>query len=544
MSVTLTELGAWLAAPESEHLEFKEARNRFDFEELVRYCVALANERGGHMVLGITDERPRKVVGSRAFQDLERTKAGLLERLHLRVEAVRIAHPDGEVTVFSVPARPIGTPIQYKGAYWMRSGDQLVPMSPDQLKAIFAESGPDYSAELCRAATISELDGNAIQRFREMWQRKAKNPALRSTPIPQLLEDAELVVDGQLTFAALILLGSHKALGRHLAQAEVIFEYRSSEGSIAYQQRKEYREGFLLYDDDLWQTANLRNEIFSYQDGLFRFEVRTFNEGAVREAILNAVAHRDYRRSGSIFVRQWPSHIEVVSPGGFPEGITAENILWRQNPRNRRLAEAFGRCGLVERSGQGADRMFESSVREGKRPPDFSRSDAHQVAVELSGEVRDPLFLRFLEQVGQETGASINTEDLIVLDAVHRDAVVPEQLRQRLGPLLDLGVLERVGRKYILSRRFYALAGKKGVYTRRRGLDRDTNKTLLLRHITLNRKAGVPYDELAQVLPGLSRNQIQSLMREMKREGLVTVEGKTKAARWFPGPAAERGARE
>jgi len=187
--------------------------------------------------------------------------------------------------------------------------------------------------------------------------------------------------------------------------------------------------------------------------------------------------------------------------------------------------------------------MFESSVREGKLPPDFSHSDAHQVAVVLSGEVRDPLFLRFLEQVGQETGASINTEDLIVLDAVHREAIVPEQLRQRLGPLHDQGVVERVGRKYILSRRFYALVGKEGVYTRKRGLDRDTNKALLLKHITQNRKAGVPYDELAQVLPGLSRNQIQSLMRELKREELVTVEGKTKSARWFPGPAANKGAR-
>jgi ATP-dependent DNA helicase RecG len=543
VTVTLTDLEAWLAAPENEHLEFKEARNHFDFEELVRYCVALANERGGYMVLGVTDRLPRRVVGSQAFRELERTKAGLQERLHLRVDASRLAHPDGHVTVFSVPSRPIGMPVQYRGAYWMRSGEQLVPMSPDQLKAIFAESGPDYSAEFCPAATVSDLEGHAIQLFRERWQHKAKNAALRSMPVPQLLEDSELLVDGQVTIAALILLGTRRALGRHLAQAEVIFEYRSSEGSIAYQQRKEYREGFLLYHDDLWQTANLRNEVFSYQDGLFRFEVQTFNESAVREAILNAVAHRDYRRSGSIFVKQWPTRIEIVSPGGFPEGITPDNILWRQNPRNRRLAESFGRCGLVERSGQGADRMFESSVREGKLPPDFSRSDAHQVAVELSGEVRDPLFLRFLEQVSQETGAQINTDDLIVLDSVHRDANVPAQLCPRLRPLTDLGVLERVNRKYILSRRFYTLVGKKGVYTRKRGLDRDTNKALLLRHVTQNRKSGVPYSELAQVLPGLSRNEIQSLMQEMKREELVRVEGRTKAARWFPGPAAGKGKR-
>ena len=75
--------------------------------------------------------------------------------------------------------------------------------------------------------------------------------------------------------------------------------------------------------------------------------------------LLNAVSHRDYRHPGSVFVRQFPRHIEIVSPGGFPPGITPENILDHQFPRNRRIAETFARCGLVERSGQGADRIVE-----------------------------------------------------------------------------------------------------------------------------------------------------------------------------------------
>ena len=75
MNVDLTQLQAWLNAGEDEHLEFKEAKNRYDFEELVKYCVALANEGGGTMILGVTDKRPRRIVGSQAFTDLERTKA-------------------------------------------------------------------------------------------------------------------------------------------------------------------------------------------------------------------------------------------------------------------------------------------------------------------------------------------------------------------------------------------------------------------------------------------------------------------------------------
>src|SRR5258708_27714644 len=114
------ELRTWMRAREDEHLEFKEAKSNFHFEKLVEYCVALANERGGKMVLGVTDKQPRCVVGTIAFPDLQRTQAGLLDRLHVRVDAEEITHPDGRVVVFHVPSRPVGVPVQYKGAYWMR----------------------------------------------------------------------------------------------------------------------------------------------------------------------------------------------------------------------------------------------------------------------------------------------------------------------------------------------------------------------------------------------------------------------------------------
>ena len=98
-------------------------------------------------------------------------------------------------------------------------------------------------------------------------------------------------------------------------------------------------------------------------------DLPTFAEVPVREALLNAVAHRDYRLGGSIFVRQFSKRLEVISPGGLPPGITPENIIDQQNPRNRRLAEALARCGLIERSGQGLNLMVESAVRQGKPCP-------------------------------------------------------------------------------------------------------------------------------------------------------------------------------
>ncbi len=110
--------------------------------------------------------------------------------------------------------------------------------------------------------------------------------------------------------AALILLGKPAAVSRFLAQAEVVFEYRGSEASIEYQQRLEYRRGYLLFDDELWGTINLRNEVQPVRDEMVIRQLPAFNEGVVREGLLNAICHRDYRLGESVFVRQYPSKLE------------------------------------------------------------------------------------------------------------------------------------------------------------------------------------------------------------------------------------------
>lgn len=142
--------------------------------------------------------------------------------------------------------------------------------------------------------------------------------------------------------------------------------------------------------------------------------------------------------------------------------------------------------------------------------------------------------LLILEEVGRMKQATFSTADLLVLDLVHRDQSIPQWLRDRLKPLRELGIVERIGRKYILSRRFYTFVGKKGVYTRKRGLDRETNKELLLKHIHDSRHLGCQLQELMDVLPALSRNQVQTLLREMKRDGILHSVGRTRGARWYP----------
>jgi len=419
------------------------------------------------------------------------------------------------------------------------TGDELTGMSDTELRAVFTETGPDFSAEPSPASP-ADLSPEALAGFRRHWARKAGNPRIESWTDAETLVNAELLQDGSLLYAALILFGTRAALGRHLAQAELVFEYRSSEASGPAAERADFRKGFFLFHDALWQKINLRNDRQSYQDGLFRFEISTFDETAVREALLNAVAHRDYRLGGSVFVRQFARRLEIVSPGGFPPGITAENILDQQNPRNRRLAEALARCGLIERSGQGLNLMVETAIRQSKPLPDYSGSAAHEVRLILDGTVKDPAFVRFLERVGEERLRGFSTYDFLALDAIARERPLTEAMRTRLPGLIETGVLESQGRgrgtRYHLSRGLHAALGRKGAYTRKRGLDHETNKALLEKHLRDHAEEGAPLADLCQVLPALSRRSVQRLLAELRSEGRANLAGQRKAARWYPEP--------
>lgn len=523
-----------LEAKEGERLQFKEAKNRFDFGEAAKCCCALANNGGGKLVLGITDKRPRSVVGSAAFEQPERTRMGLIEKLRINID-FRLFDYDGKrVLVFDVKSRPIGLPVQYEGVAWIYEGDTLMPMPEDRRRGIYEETGGDFSGRICAKATIDDLDDTAIENFRAKWIEKSGKKHLATLSEEQLLRDCGAITDDGVTYAALILFGKSAALNKYLPQAEIIFEYRSSETSGPANQREEFKVGFFDCYDRVWELVNLRNDKQHYQEGFFVFDIATFNERVVREAILNAVSHRNYQFGGSIFVRQFRDRLVIESPGGLPFGITLDNILDRQLPRNRRIAEILSLCGMVERSGQGMNLMFELSVQEAKPLPDFTGTDDFFVSVMLNGLIIDKAMLSVINRIGERGAELLSTEDFLVIDALYHERPLNEKMHSRLNRLFEMGIVEHIGRKkYVLARSLYAATGKTGVHTRHVGLDRDTNKELLLKHIRRNNEVGTPFKELQQVLPGLNRSQIRVLMRELRESGKVFSKGTTSAARWF-----------
>ncbi|MDB5851202.1 MAG: transcriptional regulator [Rhodoferax sp.] len=526
----------WLMQPEGQRLEFKEAKGSYPLDKLVNYCVALANEGGGKVILGVTDERPRRIVGTSAFGEPGNTEANLYAQLAHRVPVEELWLPEGRVLIVHVPPRLPGTAWHIGGRYLKRAGDALLGMGDVELRGLFAETGPDFSAEFCAGAGLLDLSASAIDAFRSRWAQKTRDQRKLMWSESETLVNAELLVDGHLTYAALILLGSQAGLSRWLAQAELVFEYRSSEASGPAADRAEYREGFMAWQDAFWIKINLRNDRQSYQDDFFRMDLPTFDEVPVREAVLNAIAHRDYRLGGSIFVRQYAKRLEVVSPGGLPPGITPENIVDQQNPRNRRLAEALEKCGLIERSGQGMNLMVETAIRQGKPLPSFAGTASHEVRLTLEGGVRNPAFVRFMERLGEDTLRSFKTHDFLALECLQHEKELPAVLADRLPGLVAAGAVEVLGRgkgaRHILAAALYAALGAKGTYTRKKGLDHETNKALLVKHLKDQGTAGAPLSEFKQVLPALPTKAVQQLLDELRSERVIAVHGQRRWARW------------
>ena len=173
-------LGELMEAQEGEGIQFKEAKNRFDFGEALRCCCALSNCGGGKLVFGISDKRPRQVVGSQAFEQPERTRKGLIDKLHIMVDFQVYEHEGKRVLVFEIAGRPVGLPVQADGVAWWYEGDSLIPMPETIRRRIYAEAGIDFSGTICVGATLDDLDPSAVDEFRNKWVEKSGNSRIMS----------------------------------------------------------------------------------------------------------------------------------------------------------------------------------------------------------------------------------------------------------------------------------------------------------------------------------------------------------------------------
>jgi ATP-dependent DNA helicase RecG len=374
MATTIAQIDAWRAArSEHQNLEFKEAKVQFDNRRLYRYCVALANEGGGHLLLGIEDQPPRKVVGTAAFNHPIEMAAKMFGVLRFRVDIEEVLHPDGRVLVFHIPARPHGTAFDFEGAYLMRAGEELVPMSEDRLRAIFAEGQPDWLS----LAAKTGCDDNAVvqlldtQSFFDLlhWPY----PVNRSGVLERL-EGEKLIerTKGHWTITNLGALLFAKKLDdfdRLARKAPRVIVYEGN-GKLETKSDRSGMKGYAVGFQGLVEFVDLLVPSNEVVEQSLREEVKMFPEVAIRELVANALIHQDFNETGtSVMIELYDDRLEISNPG--QPFISTERFIDEYKSRNERLADLMRRLGICEEKGSGVDKVVSAAEAFQLPAPDF-----------------------------------------------------------------------------------------------------------------------------------------------------------------------------
>lgn len=385
--ITLATLQQWLTAPaETEHLEFKEAKQQYDANKLLRYCVALANERGGYLVLGVSDKLPRQVVGSQAFSattELNDIKARIVEKLHIRVDTVELMHPLGRVLVFDIPSRPVGHPLDFDGTYLMRAGEDLVAMTPDQLRRIFAEGEEDWSL---RPAMIG-CDGDKVVQLLDTQSYfdllNLPYPATREAVLERFSGEHLIERTGEgwniTNLGALLFAKKLDQFDKLARKAPRVIVYEGT-NKLKTKADKPGNKGYAVGFQGLVEYINglvPSNEVI---EQALRREVKMFPEIAVRELVANALIHQDVAESGaSVMVELYDDRMEISNPG--KPFIPPDRFIDEYRSRNERLADLMRRLGICEEKGSGVDKVIQAAEVYQLPAPDFRVGEIRTSAV-------------------------------------------------------------------------------------------------------------------------------------------------------------------
>jgi len=540
IKTNLEQFEKWLKQPEDIDLEFKEAASNFskDRGSLFDYCAAIANGRGGKLILGV-QEKPREVKGTQ-FSGGTYTKLSqeIWSRLKIHVDVEELNYHGKRVLIFHIPQHPPATRVKSGGKgdkyVWpVRRGESLGEMDDHRTREILNETQPDFTSNIVAGLNLDDLDSFAIESMQKKWAKESKRDDYLTFDSEKVLSNLGLVTRKGITYAGLILVGKAEVITEHLPDAEIIFEWRHDRQQTHYDFRKNWRGPFVGIDDDIWNTVNARNIRIPFQEGFFQREVWGFDEKSIREAVHNAVMHRDYSvRGKSIFIKASPQEFYIESPGGFPPGINLDNILFEKAWRNRVLAEAFEKIGFAERSSQGLDDIFEQSIRDGKGLPDLSKSDEGTVRLIVPAQVKDKDFILYLERIIKERQISLSFEEIYELEKIRENQKVRQPEFQ--NKFLQYGIIEPIGKgrgtRYILSRRYYDIIGQSGKHTRIKGLSRDQIKELILNHI----RQGKPSrrSDLTSGFSECSPQDISNILQELRRAGKIKHEGSIMKGSW------------
>lgn len=536
MSMDVADL---IAEGESLHREFKRDINDKDLYEAV---VCMANGEGGVIAIGVDDDGA--VVGARPRHgDLtrpERLAAAIQNNIEppLGVSVQMVAMDGHEVIAVHVPRAdpgPVGTK---KGLFVKRVLDSrgrpaCVAVTPQELVSrAYVTRGLDYATAPAEGATFEDLDSSQFQRFRRLCTATGGDPELADLSEQDTCRALGLVPrSASVSLGMVLLFGRTEALERWVPTAEVLFQ-DSRQGSQANQR---FRLPLFHAAEEIQSRLEQRHTTTEVIVGLQRIDIPLISTMTRRESVANALVHRDYSTLGPATVALSDAEFTVTNPGGFPPGVTVDNLLEQSRPRSLVLADAFKRAGLVERRGKGVNEMFESQLRAGRDAPDYSRSNSELVTVSVPLGTSDLELVRFLAALQSERQKDLSLDQLRLVHEVRTSgaatsaeladqlSLTPSLVRSVATSLIEAGVLESRGngraRRFHLAPPFYVLSEDKAAYVRVRPVAPLQQEQMVLDYVaaygSISRAQAA---ELCHVSPYAARSLLKRLTEDNKLE--------------------------
>jgi ATP-dependent DNA helicase RecG len=432
-------------------------------EQIAEYLVAFANSDGGTIIIGL-DEHGRTI--NRVYGDELEGALRAAERLCRPAIVTGWEQVEGEAGAayaIIVPRSPELHSLS-DGRVLIRAGGENRPLGGEEIRQLAAtKSAGDFESEAAAGANRNDFDDEVIAEYLEKRQQRQRK-VITEAPDEVLREIGALNEQGQPTHSGILLFGKNPQ--QFIPQAGLVFvkfmgtEPRGEEGLAGYGRREEVSGPLARIIEGAWQIVWGEMSVGAVVKGLERQEISEYPPFAVREALVNAVCHRDYRLKGRrIEMRMYADRLEVISPGGLPGFITVDNLVEEHFSRNPRLVSGLFQWGYIEELGLGIDRMIEDMVAGGHPPPKF-KAAPYSFTVTLFNARERKATPKWETVMNERQARALNfiRENGSITNREYRELcpdVSPETLRLDLTDLVDRGVLLRIGAKkgtyYILK---------------------------------------------------------------------------------------------
>ena len=535
---------------ENEACEWKECKNLKHAvsgksgDDVVSYVSAIANMSGGHLVLGVQD-KTLDIVGIREFGDytIENARhriAGHCAHLNserLRIEEFKTSDSGKIVWVVHIPQHEPRLPVNAHGKPWQRVGDSLVALRPERLKSILAEPmiGFDWSAQVVSGATVSDLDKTALQVARDKFKEKNASQSWKHEvdrwDAITFLDKCKLASHGGLTRAALLLLGRPEAV-RLLSPHPVQITWKLETEDRAYEH---FGPPFILTTTEVSKRIrNITQRLFPANQ-LLGVDIQKYDTLTILEALHNCIAHQDYERCERIVVIETPDRLIFENAGAFIDGAAEDYLNGGRTPRRYRnpwLAQAMVEVKMIDTVGYGIHRMTTSQRGRYLPLPDYSRSSAGTVVLEVLGR---PIDERYSQLLLERSDLDIDT--VILLDRVQKKLPITDEAVARLR---RDGLIE--GRKphYVVAAAVAKATETEASYTRNKGTEKAHLKRFVLDHMErFGEATRAKLDDLLlpMMAAGLSdkqkRDRVKNLLSEMRtKDGSIVSNGFGPGVAW------------